>query len=151
MGYSIQCVGQNWLRARDSDLRLLMRMMVVQMADLRASFPHLQAFAESWDMQALYPTPGCIRLELDSIACDRLMVSDFIRLIRMIRCEIMKYGPVLDASTINRRWPVRGGEWGDEDACKLISLLDAIEALVTGKPLVETCESKQWWASGSRD
>ncbi|MCA9250109.1 MAG: hypothetical protein KDA54_03160 [Phycisphaerales bacterium] len=148
MGTSLQIVNDRWIRVYDSITELLARMMVEKANRNQQQFPLLHSFLVKLDSEILYGTPGCINLNLQAIADDELMVAEFGELLGLIARDVESYGTVIDGESANERWATRVVSFGEVRTQPLLSVIDAIRALVASLPISTDDDDSAWWTFG---
>jgi len=131
MTSSIQNVGEEAAIINDSDLLILIGMMMDKINPVGSRYSALTPYARKWDECRLSYGPGTLDLELDSLAKDLKAKSEMNSLLSALEERVGHWGDIIPADTANEKWHVRGVRFYDYQTSRIISAIERIRALMS--------------------
>ena len=131
MTSSIQNIGAKAATINDSDLLILIGMMIDEINRDSSYYSALTAFSRNWDECRLSYGPGTLDLELSSITKDTKAKLELGHLFSAVKEKANCLGEIIPAETANKKWRVRGVKFSDYQTSRIISAIERIRSLMS--------------------
>jgi len=129
MAHSIQTIGNKAAIINDSDLLILVGIMIDEISIASSSYNALESFSKGWDESRKLSGPGTLDLELDSVASNPAAKLELDLLFSSIEEKISNWDEVISASTANDKWRIRGVTFSDCPTSRIVSAISKLRDL----------------------
>lgn len=129
MAHSIQNIGDKAAIINDSDLLILVGIMLDEINDAGSSYNALSSFSERWDKARKLSGPGTLVLELDLVAANPKAKLELDNLFSSVEQKLNDWGEVISAATANEKWRIQGVTFADCPTSRVVSAISKLREL----------------------
>ncbi len=126
MAHSIQSIGENSEIVSDSDLEILVAIMLEEIYSSNDKYSLLEGYATQFKDSVLYSGPGCIDLELDTLVSNLSAKTQFLELLSALEVKVSNWDEYISDSVVGSKQRMPRLRFSDYPRARIIVSINKI-------------------------